>query len=111
MRSAPGGRRGGVDHTGRTPGDEGMTLAETRVERGRHQRFRFRTADALRSAAVQLGVELPWLGDTRGLLEPVRVGDAVSPNRLAIQPMEGLDANEDGSPGEATRARYEGYAR
>jgi 2,4-dienoyl-CoA reductase (NADPH2) len=33
------------------------------------------------------------------------------PNRLAIQPMEGFDASEDGLPGELTFRRYTRYAR
>ena len=87
-----------------------MTVTAS-VDRAKHQRFRFRTADALRVAARQVGVELPWQDDVRVLLEPVRVGESTSPNRLAIQPMEGLDAEANGAPSEATRARYEAYAR
>lgn len=85
--------------------------SDTPLQRSRHERFRFRTAGSLRAAALHLGLDLPWTDDVGVLLEPLPVGTRVSPNRLAIHPMEGCDAEADGSPGDRARARYEGYAR
>lgn len=36
----------------------------------------------------------------------VSVGEAVLPNRIVLQPMEGCDCNTDGSPSELTIAKY-----
>lgn len=37
---------------------------------------------------------------------PVRIGRAEIPNRVVLQPMEGCDCHEDGSPSELTTAKY-----
>lgn len=44
------------------------------------------------------------------LKEKIMVGDFEVNNRLAIQPMEGCDANPDGTPHELTIRRYERFA-
>ena len=44
--------------------------------------------------------------DLSPLLRPITVGGRLVGNRLAIQPMEGCDAELDGSPGELTFRRY-----
>jgi 2,4-dienoyl-CoA reductase-like NADH-dependent reductase (Old Yellow Enzyme family) len=49
-------------------------------------------------------------GDVSILARPVTVGALVTPNSLAIHPMEGCDAGADGAPGELTVRRYERFA-
>jgi 2,4-dienoyl-CoA reductase (NADPH2) len=77
---------------------------------GTHQPFRFRTADALLRVAETLGVRVPFSERIDVLLEPVVIASRVLPNRIAVQPMEGCDADPNGGPGELTRRRYRRYA-
>jgi len=73
-------------------------------------RFHFRTLDELRAGAARVGVELPASDDVSVLAEPVEIGDLRTPNRFAVQPMEGFDAGADGSPGKLALRRYARYA-
>jgi len=80
-----------------------------------------KSVDALRARLGELGVELPSDGEvlaapTSPLASAVRVGamrgaDALSPNRFAIQPMEGWDADEDGRPSALTTRRWQQFGR
>lgn len=45
------------------------------------------------------------------LAKSLSIGEKQIPNRLAIQPMEGFDANKNGIPGDLTSRRYVRYAR
>ena len=47
----------------------------------------------------------------RILNRPITVGAKTIPNRVVLQPMEGCDCNEDGSPSELTIAKYMRAAR
>jgi 2,4-dienoyl-CoA reductase (NADPH2) len=85
-----------------------MAPEAARLER--HQPFRFRAGGDLLRAAADLGIDLPFDPDVTPLLEPVTVGGVVLPNRLAIQPMEGCDAEPDGAPGELALRRYRRFA-
>src|SRR5262249_28283235 len=67
--------------------------------------FRYKTPADLQVAARALGVEIR-LEDPAPLLSRVFVANRAVGNRMAIQPMEGCDANLDGSPGELTFRRY-----
>ncbi len=73
-------------------------------------RFHFRTLDEFRAGTERLGVELPASDDVSVLAEPVEIGDLRTPNRFAVQPMEGFDAGADGSPGKLALRRYARYA-
>lgn len=75
------------------------------------ERFRFKTAAQLRSAAGHLGLSLPFSDDIGVLLQPVTVAGRVVPNRIAAQPMEGCDGDLAGAPGELTARRYLRFAR
>jgi 2,4-dienoyl-CoA reductase (NADPH2) len=75
-----------------------------------HERFRFRNKEELISKAMELGFELPFADDINALLTTVTIGDHNISNRLVIQPMEGYDSAEDGSPSDLTRRRYFRYA-
>jgi 2,4-dienoyl-CoA reductase (NADPH2) len=87
------------------------TSAAARSRPSRAGRFSFRTEGEFRAKADDLGLVLPFSSDPRILLAPVTVSGRQLPNRLAIHPMEGSDADSDGSPGELTFRRYERFGR
>ena len=45
------------------------------------------------------------------ITKSIRIGTKEIPNRVVLQPMEGCDCNDDGSPGELTREKYMRAAR
>lgn len=55
-------------------------------------------------------MDLPFDGQVDRLLQPGRIASRDVPNRIAVQPMEGVDGNHDGSPGDLTFRRYRRYA-
>lgn len=81
----------------------------------------FRTIRALRSHLADLGLDLP--SDDAALpaadsplaaslaCGPMRGTEAVCPNRFAIHPMEGWDADADGRPTELTTRRWRNFGR
>lgn len=75
-----------------------------------HAVFSYRHGDELRDAARKLGLRLPWSDDLSCLRGEVAVGGKTAPTRFAVLPVEGRDANPDGSPGELTFRRYRRYA-
>ena len=77
----------------------------------RHEPFHFKSSDELLLKAHELGVELPFQESVDPLFEKIAVGGKSLPNRLAVQPMEGFDAETDGSPSELTFRRYRRYAQ
>lgn len=76
----------------------------------RHEPFTFQSASELLQKADELGLELPFQDSVSPLFENGAVGPKAVRNRLAVQPMEGFDADTDGSPGELTFRRYQRYA-
>ena len=79
------------------------------TDRSTHQRFHYRDAEALRRDISDLGLDIPWHDDVEPLLTTIGVADRQLPNRLAIQPMEAVDAELDGTPGELALRRYARY--
>jgi len=75
-----------------------------------HAKFRLRSAEDLRAEAGRLGLDIPYDEDVSVLLEKTKVAGRALPNRLAVLPMEGADAEADGTPSEWTRRRYGRYA-
>ena len=67
-----------------------------------HQRFRLRSIEDLEKEIEGLGVDLPLEKDLSVLADPLEIGGRTAPNRLAVQPMEGFDADESGTPGDLT---------
>jgi 2,4-dienoyl-CoA reductase (NADPH2) len=57
-----------------------------------------------------LGVSLPLSDNISVLGESVQIGARAVPNRFVALPMEGCDAEPDGSPGDLTFRRYERMA-
>jgi 2,4-dienoyl-CoA reductase-like NADH-dependent reductase (Old Yellow Enzyme family) len=82
---------------------------DRRSSRG-HERFRFRTAQGLLRKAEALGLDLPFDAGIAPLLQPARIASRDVPNRMAVQPMEGVDSEPGGAPGELTFRRYRRYA-
>lgn len=76
----------------------------------KHEPFRYKTGDELLKKAEELGINLPWQERPDPLFQSVNLGIREVPNRLVVHPMEGFDANPDGSPGELTIRRYHRYA-
>jgi NADPH2 dehydrogenase len=70
--------------------------------------FKYKTADALLAEARALSVDadIRLSDDLSPLLLAATIAGRAVGNRLAIQPMEGCDAEPDGSPGELTLRRF-----
>lgn len=75
-----------------------------------HERFRFKGKEELLEKAEQIGLSLPFSDDISALFEPVFINDIKISNRFVVQPMEGYDSGDDGSPSELTRRRYLRYS-
>ncbi len=72
---------------------------------------KLQTPDEARRALAAIGVELPVSADLSPLLRPVRIGNKIAPNAMAVQPCEGFDGTPDGRPSDLVRRRYDRYAR
>ena len=68
--------------------------------------FKYKGRQALVDDARVLGLEILLEPDLSPLREATVIGGTTVGNRLAIQPMEGCDANLDGTPSELTLRRY-----
>ncbi len=69
-----------------------------------YEPFYLRTLDELRSEIDRLGVDIPLSDEISCLAEAVP--EMPIANRFCAQPITGLDALADGSPGPLTRRRY-----
>jgi NADPH-dependent glutamate synthase beta subunit-like oxidoreductase/2,4-dienoyl-CoA reductase-like NADH-dependent reductase (Old Yellow Enzyme family) len=72
--------------------------------------FRLRGIDDLKRLSKQLNAPIEGIEDVSILAEPVRAGELVIPNSLAVHPMEGCDGDSQGRPGKLTLRRYERFA-
>ena len=68
--------------------------------------FKYKSSHSLAADALNLGLDLVLSEDLSSLFRPITVGGRMVGNRLAIQPMEGCDAELDGAPGELTFRRF-----
>jgi 2,4-dienoyl-CoA reductase (NADPH2) len=75
----------------------------------RHEPFSFKSGTELLNKAEELGFTLPFHDSTSPLFESVSIGWKKISNRIAVQPMEGFDAEPDGSPGELAFRRYKRF--
>jgi 2,4-dienoyl-CoA reductase (NADPH2) len=75
-----------------------------------HERFRYKTRDDLIQKAKELELDLPYSDDITPLLQPYQLAGFSVSNRLVVQPMEGYDSENDGSPSELSERRYLRYA-
>ena len=74
-----------------------------------HAEYQLRSAEDLHAEADRLGLEIPYEERTSVLLEKTSLSGRSVPNRLAVLPMEGADAEADGAPSEWTFRRYQRY--
>ncbi len=75
-----------------------------------HERFSLHDRAALARCAAELGVAIPWSDDLSILFTPLEIAGHGLSNRFAVQPMEGCDAEADGTPGPLTLRRYRRFA-
>lgn len=75
-----------------------------------NRKIRIHNPQELAELACSLSLDLPISEDLSLLAQPVRVGNCIVPNSLAIHPMEGCDGDLLGRPGPLTVRRYERYA-
>ena len=73
----------------------------------KRETFSFRSLNEFIEHVSEKGLDIPVSRDLAPLFRPVKVGAFTTPNALAVQPMEGCDSAEDGSPGPLTLRRYE----
>ena len=76
-----------------------------------HEKFHYKTMEELLDTAKQANGNLPVSDDLSVLFQKVDMNGIHLENRFAIQPMEGCDAADDGTPGELTTRRYERFAK
>ena len=76
----------------------------------RHEKFSFSSSQDLLEKADKLGIYLPFQDRMQPIFKTLRLGEKKIPNRLLVQPMEGFDADTNGSPSELTLRRYFRYA-
>ena len=70
-----------------------------------------RTAGAFAEMLREHGMEVPVQESMADLGKPAGAGARTIPNRICIQPLEGYDSCEDGSPSDLVRRRYGRFAR
>jgi 2,4-dienoyl-CoA reductase-like NADH-dependent reductase (Old Yellow Enzyme family) len=73
--------------------------------------FDLKTIGELKTELARLGLDLPLSADVAVLAEPQTVGGRRLANRFVAQPMEGVDAADDGgAPSDFTFRRYRRFA-
>lgn len=77
----------------------------------KQDRFSYPSKQAVADDARQRNLPLPWSERTELLAEPCELSGISLRNRLLAQPIEGFDANPDGSPSNRTVRRYCELAR
>ncbi len=75
-----------------------------------HVRFQLKTVDDLKAELDRLGLSLPISDDFSVFGQTVDVSGRTLPNRFLVQPMEGVDSTDDGSPRDLTYRRYRRFA-
>jgi len=73
--------------------------------------FRYKNLEELKSELKRLNISLPLNSNTENLKDYILINGRKLANRLVIQPMEGFDANLNGSPSDLTFRRYKRYAK
>ena len=76
-----------------------------------HEKFHYQSLQQVRETAEECGAFLPLNEDVSSLFQPLKIGRHTVSNRIALQPMEGTDGLEDGTPGPLTWRRYERFAK
>ncbi|GAB6099539.1 NADH:flavin oxidoreductase [Halanaerocella petrolearia] len=75
-------------------------------------KFNYNSLEDLKKDITKFKLDIPVNEELDSLKESVTLNaTSVLSNRLAIHPMEGSDANQDGTPSELTKRRYKRFAR
>jgi len=72
---------------------------------------RYKTLQDLKQTLDELDLYIPFSDDLSVLSEPLVIDGKTIHNRIVYQPMEGADSQPDGSPGDRTKKRYNGFAK
>ena len=75
------------------------------------KKFNYYSLEKFQTEVRQDNIELDFSENTDVLNRNSMINNHRIPNRLAIQPMEGCDSDEQGSPGELTFRRYKRFAQ
>lgn len=75
-----------------------------------HKKFTYKSLEDLKQEALKVHADIPFSNNTAILNEPYTISGKTLHNRIVIQPLEGCDSTENGSPGELTRRRYQRFA-
>lgn len=75
-----------------------------------HEKFRFANAAELLDKIRRLNVDIPFTEELSPLWQSIDIAGRRVPNRMVVQPMEGCDADERGTPSELTLRRYRRFA-
>lgn len=73
--------------------------------------FSYSSLDDLKKDLYNNNIDLPLQENLDILKEEIENNGVRIPNALAIHPMEGADANKDGTPSELTKRRYKRFAQ
>jgi NADPH2 dehydrogenase len=71
--------------------------------------FHYASVDDLRKDVRERGLNINFEEKIDRVLKPVKIGNRIIGNALGIHPMEGCDADLDGSPGPLTYRRWERF--
>ncbi len=71
--------------------------------------FAYKSLDDLRKDVASLGIDMTFEEKLEAVGQPVRIGNRVIGNALAIHPMEGCDGTLGGKPDELTYRRWERF--
>ncbi len=74
------------------------------------QKFNYSSLKELKADLSKFKFKLPLTENIEILKKEIKLKEKIIPNRIAIHPMEGADANDDGSPSDLTRRRYRRFA-
>lgn len=89
---------------------ENFTELDLEVAMAHFRKFDFKSYEDLQRTIAELAVPINLSDDFTPFHRPVQVGHLIAPNALAVLPMEGCDANPDGSPSELVYRRYRRFA-
>ena len=70
-----------------------------------------RSPEAFAEMLRKRGMDLPVEESMAELRKPLKMGEKTIPNRICIQPLEGYDSRDDGSPSDLVTRRYRRFAR
>ena len=75
------------------------------------EKFNLKDCHMLEEKLKKLDLDVPVSKDVSVLKKEIKLGNKVLKNSMAIHPMEGCDANSDGSPSDTVYRRYERLAK